>query len=190
MTKMSHHWLNDYDWRKYEAQINAVGLSETVVDGLEIRMYNIRRGGGKKAILLLHGWPGSIWEFNKFIQMMQSEKALDEYSIVCPSLPGYGFSSAPAVEGYNVVAMAGTMQRLMTKLGYEQYIIQAGDWGSAVAQASAYLDPSPLIGLHLNFFPAPTSLRASLSWMSSRFGFLMIRKVKLEQTSVKIWVQY
>ena len=84
--------------------------------------------------------PGSIIEFHTFIQIIQQQKDLDEYSIVCPSLPGYGFSSSPTIEGYNVVAMAGTMSRLMEeKLEYNQYIIQGGDWGSLVAQSIAYL---------------------------------------------------
>mmetsp|Transcript_10455 Transcript_10455/g.22767 ORF Transcript_10455/g.22767 Transcript_10455/m.22767 type:complete len:343 (-) Transcript_10455:136-1164(-) len=157
MAKLVDEWRDDYDWGKYEAQLNTVGLSETVVDGLIIRMHHIQRGSGKKAILLLHGWPGSIWEFNKFIPLMQNQTTLDEYGIVCPSLPGYGFSGAPNIEGYNTVAMAGTMKRLMEKLGYESYVVQGGDWGSMVAQSMAYLDPSPLIGLHLNFFPCTFS---------------------------------
>ncbi|KAL7552033.1 hypothetical protein ACHAWF_015238 [Thalassiosira exigua] len=109
-----------------------------MVDGLIVRMNYLRRGDGNKAISLLHGWPGSILEFHKFIQLMQQRKDLDEYSIVCPSLPGYGFSTAPTVEGYNTVAMARTMIRLMKKLGHRRYIVQGGDWGSAVvAQAMA-----------------------------------------------------
>ena len=156
-SKLVSYWKNNYDWRKHEKQLNTLGLSEIVVDGLLIRMHHIQRGKGDKAILLLHGWPGSIHEFNRFIGMMQQQKDLDEFSIVCPSLPGYGFSSAPTREGYNVVAMAGTMTRLMDKLGYNQYIIQGGDWGSAVAQSIEYLNPPSLVGLHLNFFPVGPS---------------------------------
>lgn len=162
MSKLVQKWTNSYDWRKYEAKLNAIGLRETVVDGLLIRMHYIKRGDGTKAILLLHGWPGSIWEFHRFIELILSEKSLENFSIVCPSLPGYGFSSAPEVEGYNPLAMAGTIQRLMKKLGYKRYIIHGGDWGSFVAQSAAYLDPSPLIGLHLNFFPAPPTFGSFL----------------------------
>uniref|UniRef100_A0A7S4N8D7 Epoxide hydrolase N-terminal domain-containing protein n=1 Tax=Odontella aurita TaxID=265563 RepID=A0A7S4N8D7_9STRA len=156
MSALVQYWKDGYDWRKYESRLNDLGLMETSIDGLKIRFHDVRRGDDddekRKALLLLHGWPGSVWEFQNFLRRIIDRKDLNDFSIVCPCLPGYGFSDSPVVEGYNVVAMAGTMQRLMKRLGYERYIVQAGDWGSIVAQSMAYLDPTPVIGLHLNFF--------------------------------------
>lgn len=156
MRSLVSYWLETYDWRIHEKKFNDIGLKSTTVDGLRLVFHEVN-GGKDKAILLLHGWPGSILEFHEVISKFKASVA-EEYSIICPSLPGYGFSSPPTTEGYSAVEVSLTFHRLMAKLHYRRFIVQGGDYGSFVAQVMAYIDPAPIIGLHINFctvWPSP-----------------------------------
>jgi hypothetical protein len=155
MKELVPYWADKYDWRAQETKLNKIGLKSTTVDGLRLVFQEVTNSK-ETAILLLHGWPGSIIEFHKMLPILASSNAQD-YSIVVPCLPGYGFSSAPTVEGYNTVEMANTLHRLMAKLGYSNFIVHGGDWGGIIAQTMAWVNPDPVMGLHLNFFPSPPS---------------------------------
>lgn len=180
------HWSSGYDWRKDEDDLNRIGLYSLVVDGLSIVFHHVVSGaadasahhfeprGGRLGLLLLHGWPGSILEFRELLRLLStpgSPRHLANIDLVVPCLPGYGFSSAPTREGYGVFPMARTLSRLMARLGYSRYIVQGGDWGSIVAQAMALTHPTPILGVHLNFFPVlpggPMSLL--VDWLMIRF---------------------
>jgi pimeloyl-ACP methyl ester carboxylesterase len=104
---------------------------------------------------MTHGWPGSIVEFHKVIEPLVDPVAFgasarDAFHVVCPALPGFGFSSKPAYPGWTTQRIANAWDQLMGRLGYSRYGAQGGDWGSQVSTALAVQHPDRLIGIHLN----------------------------------------
>jgi len=150
------HWLERYDWRRCEAQLNACGQFQTEIDGLKIHFLHVRsRHEGALPLLLTHGWPGSVVEFLKIVKPLTDPEshggeARDAFHLVIPSLPGYGFSDKPAAAGWGVERIAAAWIELMRRLGYSRYVAQGGDWGSAVTSAMATAAPPELAGIHLN----------------------------------------
>jgi epoxide hydrolase len=75
--------------------------------------------------------------------------------VVCPSLPGFGFSAKPTRAGWGIERIADAWDELMTRLGYRHYGAQGGDWGSGVTQALATRHAGNLAGIHINMVTAP-----------------------------------
>ncbi len=75
-------------------------------------------------LLLSHGWPGSIVEFERILPMLTDPARFggdpaDAFTVVAPSLPGYGFSFRPNQPRFGVEEIADVFARLMTDvLGY------------------------------------------------------------------------
>jgi epoxide hydrolase len=115
---------------------------------------------------LTHGWPGSIVEFLEVIgpladPVAHGGEASDAFHVVCPSLPGYGFSDKPARHGWSVERIASAWTELMARLGYERYGVQGGDWGSSVTMAIGARGGAQLAGIHVNMPLAdPATLRS------------------------------
>ena len=92
-------------------------------------------------IMLIHGWPGSFYEFYKMIPLLTANSKDDfSFEVICPSLPGYTFSEAPHKSGLDVVQIANLFRKLMARLGHTEYYVHGGDWGSGVARALALID--------------------------------------------------
>jgi pimeloyl-ACP methyl ester carboxylesterase len=111
-------------------------------------------------LVITHGWPGSIVEFHKVIEPLANPtahggEARDAFHVVCPSLPGYGFSDKPAKNGWNVQRIARAWAQLMPRLGYRRYAAQGGDWGAMVTTCIGVQDPQNCLGIHLNMPIAP-----------------------------------
>lgn len=148
-------WAEQYDWRRLEAELNRHDPSRTVVDGLGIHFLH-RRSPHAEAVplILTHGWPGSVVEFLGVIDALADptrhggtpEQA---FHVVVPSLPGYGFSDAPTSPGWGRDRIADAWVELMSRLGYDRFIAQGGDWGSMVTAAMAAQHPGSLMGIHL-----------------------------------------
>ncbi|HUF99978.1 MAG TPA: alpha/beta hydrolase, partial [Ilumatobacter sp.] len=105
-------------------------------------------------LLITHGWPGSIVEFQRIIEPLTEPtryggSASDAFHVVAPSLPGYGFSSAPRQTGCGVERIAALWAQLMQRLGYDRYLAQGGDWGSAVTALIGAIDPQHCAGIHV-----------------------------------------
>ena len=100
---------------------------------------------GAKPLLLTHGWPGSVFEFHKVLEPLARD-----FDVIAPSMPGYGFSEAPAAPGFSVVEVARTNHALMQQLGYARYYAQGGDWGSVVTRCLGVLYPDHCQAIHLN----------------------------------------
>ncbi|MBI5338712.1 MAG: alpha/beta fold hydrolase [Mycolicibacterium rufum] len=127
--ELADYWAKDYDWRATEAELNGFDQFVTELDGLPIHFLHVRSGRADAfPLLITHGWPGSVLEFHKVIRPLADAG----YDVVCPSLPGYGFSGKPSATGWGVVRIALAWNELMTRLGYERYGAQGGDWGGAV----------------------------------------------------------
>ncbi len=158
--KAIEHWRTRFDWRRQETRLNNLPQFLADIDGLDIHfIHEIGVGPAPMPLVLTHGWPGSFTEFERIIPLLTDPGAHggdpeDAFSVVVPSLPGFGFSSAPRMTGTGSRAIAGMWQQLMTSLGYERYGAQGGDIGSGVSLWLARLFPAHVIGAHLNYVSA------------------------------------
>ena len=149
------YWRTGYDWRRFETELNAIPQFRTTIDGLGIHFLHVRSPHDDALPLLLtHGWPGSVAEFMKVIDPLvdptrHGGDASDAFDVVCPSLPGYGFSDKPAESGWGTGRIAGAWAELMARLGYSRYGAHGGDWGAIVTTQLANLDEGHLAGIHV-----------------------------------------
>jgi epoxide hydrolase len=156
MRELCRYWADGYDWRATEARLNALPQFRTEIDGLGIHFIHVRSPHPDALPLIItHGWPGSIVEFLKVIGPLSDPPAhggdaADALDVVCPSLPGYGFSDRPAQPGWSVERIAAAWTRLMARLGYERYGAQGGDWGTSISTSIGQQDPGHVAGIHLN----------------------------------------
>ena len=157
MRELLDYWRNKYDWRKHEAELNRFKHFQTDINGLKIHFIREEgRGPNPKPLLLLHGWPGSIYEFMEIIPMLTDPvshggDARDSFTVIAPSLPGYGFSGHPTARAMNIQTIAEIFHKLMTEtLGYKRYAAQGGDWGSAIVSRIGEAYQPSLYGIHVN----------------------------------------
>ncbi|MCC6556633.1 MAG: epoxide hydrolase [Polyangiaceae bacterium] len=156
LRELCAYWRDTFDWRAAEAKLNRFDQYRTSIDGLGIHFIHVRsREPGAMPLVLSHGWPGSVMEFHKVIGPLADPAAHgggagDAFHVVCPSLPGYGFSDAPREPGWTPRRIAGVFTQLMARLGYTRYGAQGGDWGAVITPHIADLDPERVAGIHLN----------------------------------------
>ncbi|OBI83326.1 epoxide hydrolase family protein [Mycobacterium sp. E740] len=144
--ELAEYWADEYDWRAREQALNRFDQFVTEIDGLDIHFIHQRSSQPDAfPILITHGWPGSVVEFGKVIEPL-TERGFD---VVCPSLPGYGFSGKPTRTGWGVERIAAAWHTLMGRLGYDRYGAQGGDWGAAVTTQIGR-DEGTCVGIHLN----------------------------------------
>jgi pimeloyl-ACP methyl ester carboxylesterase len=154
--EITDYWRKDFDWRRQEAALNRIPQFITEIDGLDVHFLHQRSKEPEALPLLVtHGWPGSVAEFVKILGPLSDPvahggRAADAFHVVCPSLPGYGFSQAPRTPGCDVKRVAEIWIALMQRLGYARYGAQGGDWGAMVNSYVALLDSEHCCGLHLN----------------------------------------
>lgn len=150
------YWRNTYDWRRCEARLNGLGQFITRIDGLDIHFLHIRSPHpGAVPLIMTHGWPGSVIEFLETIgpltdPVAHGGRAEDAFHLVIPSLPGYGFSAKPEQAGWGVERIGRAWAELMTRLGYDRWFAQGGDWGAIVTTVMGGQAPRGLAGIHLN----------------------------------------
>lgn len=144
--QLAAYWANDYDWRAREAALNRFDHYTTDIDGLTVHFIHQRSGRDDAfPIVITHGWPGSIVEFQKVIEPLNELG----YDVICPSLPGYGFSAKPTSTGWGIERIATAWEALVNRLGYQRYGAQGGDWGAAVATQIGR-NGGRCVGIHLN----------------------------------------
>ncbi|MDC1171005.1 epoxide hydrolase [Gammaproteobacteria bacterium] len=157
---LSKYWVDEFNWKDQEKKINDIGSFKFKTNsGLSIHFLHAK-SNHKDAVPLVmtHGWPGSIQEFIKIIPIIQKESKIP-VDIICPSLPGFGFSDKPKSTGMNSKEIAKLQHELVMALGYKKYVVQGGDWGATVSKWMAELFPEHCIGIHLNLviaFPPNT----------------------------------
>jgi pimeloyl-ACP methyl ester carboxylesterase len=166
--ELCRYWATGYDWRATEARLNTIPQFVTEVDGLDIHFLHLRSPHpGALPLVLTHGWPGSVVEFEKALgpltdPVAHGGDAADAFDVVVPSLPGYGFSGKPTATGWTVERTAAAWAVLMDRLGYGRYGAQGGDWGAMVTATLGHLDPVHVAGIHLNMpLAAPGSFDVS-----------------------------
>jgi pimeloyl-ACP methyl ester carboxylesterase len=150
------YWLDSYDWRACEQSLNRFPQFRTQIDGVDLHFLHVASPQpGALPLVMTHGWPGSVVEFRKVIgpltdPVAHGGDAADAFHLVCPSLPGYGFSGKPTAPGWGVARIADAWNELMTRLGYDRYGAQGGDWGSGVTAALGLRHADHVTGIHLN----------------------------------------
>ena len=156
MKEISKYWIEKFDWRKTEKEINKFKNFKSNIDGIDIHFIHEKGSGANpKPLLLSHGWPGSIIEFLNIIEKLAHPekfggKEEDSFDVIVPSLPGYGFSGRPA-NPIGPRKMSSIFNSLMTNvLGYKKYIAQGGDFGGTIATWLAYDFPNNMLGIHIN----------------------------------------
>jgi hypothetical protein len=160
MRELVNYWRDGYDWRAHEARLNEFRQFTVPLAGIELHfIHQPGVGPDPMPLLLSHGWPGSVWEFREIIPMLTDPGRFggdpaDAFTVVAPSLPGYGFSFRPGQPRFGVVEMADVFAELMTDvLGYGRFAAQGGDWGSFITSRLALAYPERLAGIHLNMMP-------------------------------------
>ncbi len=157
LKELVDHWINNYDWRTHEKQINSFSHFKTEIDEIPIHfIHEPGKGPNPIPIILNHGWPWTFWDFNKVIGPLSDPAAFggnpaDAFDVIVPSLPGYGFSSPLSKAGINYIVTADMWITLMRDvLAYDKFAVHGGDWGALVGSQLGHKYPQHLIGLHLS----------------------------------------
>jgi pimeloyl-ACP methyl ester carboxylesterase len=156
LQKLARYWGTEYDWRRCEAQLNALPQFLTEIDGLDIHFIHVRsKHENALPLIVTHGWPGSVVEQLKIVDPLTNPtahggSASDAFHLVIPSRPGNGFSGKPTTSGWDCPRIARAWSVLMKRLGYARYVAQGGDWGALVTEQMGVLAPPELLGIHIN----------------------------------------
>ena len=133
--ELCDYWANRYDWRPIEQSLNRYPQFLCEVDGVDLQFWHVRgKGPAPFPLLLIHGWPGSMFEFFDLIgpltdPVAHGGRAEDAFDVVIPALPGFGFGGRPKERGWGISRIAAAFDHLMaTDLGYGRYGVQGGDW--------------------------------------------------------------
>ncbi|PIO32393.1 hypothetical protein AB205_0106670, partial [Aquarana catesbeiana] len=150
LKKVVSYWRNTFDWGKQVEIINRYPHYTTNIEGLNVHFIHVKPPNlhaGQKAIplLMIHGWPCSFYEFYRIIPLLTEPGKLGldanfTFEVICPSIPGYGFSEAPH-KGFNAIGAARIFYKLMLRLGFNEFYLQGGDWGSFIATTMSQMKP-------------------------------------------------
>ena len=157
LRQLLDYWREGFDWRAHEAKLNAFPQFTVPLAGIDLHfIHEAGRGPQPVPLLLSHGWPGSVWEFNRLIPMLTDPARFggdpaDAFTVVAPSLPGYTLSFKPGQKRFGIEEIAEIFAALMTDvLGYRRFGAQGGDWGAFVTSRLGYQFAQRIIGIHLN----------------------------------------
>ena len=160
MRGLIDYWREKFDWRAQEARLNAFPQYKVRLQDIDLHFLQVEGQGPNPCPLVLsHGWPGSVFEFLELIPRLTNPSqfggnSADSFTLVAPSLPGYGLSFSPGQPRFGVEEIADCFASLMTDvLGHQRFGAQGGDWGSFITSRLAYSYPDRLIGIHLNMMP-------------------------------------
>jgi pimeloyl-ACP methyl ester carboxylesterase len=169
---LARYWLDEYDFGRVEARLNALPQFVTEIDGVDVHFIHVKATSDDALPLIMtHGWPGSVIEMIDSVGPLTDPTAhggvaTDAFHLVLPSLPGYGLSAAPVETGWDLGRTARAWAELMRRLGYDRYVAQGGDVGAGVTDAMGRQGPKGLVGIHTNLLvpalngPMPTDTDA------------------------------
>jgi len=199
MKTLVPYWREQFDWRAQEAALNAFPQFKVPLHGIDLHYLHVPgKGPSPTPLLLMHGWPGSVFEFLDIIPRLTDPARFggdpaDAFTVVAPSLPGYGLSFAPGQPRFNIEAIAACFADLMTGvLGYPRYAAQGGDYGAFTASRLGHAHAEGVIGIHINLLtiqrdrspPAnPTEeerdyFAALAAWLKEETGYQWIQGTK------------
>jgi pimeloyl-ACP methyl ester carboxylesterase len=198
MQKLVRYWGTGYDFRRFEARLNALPQFITRIDGLDIHFIHVKSPNKNSLPLIItHGWPGSVIEMLNVVGPLSDPTAhggdaTDAFDVVVPSIPGYGFSGKPTATGWDPVHIADAWIALMRRLGYKRFVAQGGDWGAQITDVIGAKAPPELLGIHSNMpgtvppnfskaiasgGPAPSGLSADESRAWEQLTFLFTKGI-------------
>jgi microsomal epoxide hydrolase len=193
------YWHGTFDWRAEEARLNAFPQFKIPLCGTDLHFLHVPgKGPAPCPLLLLHGWPGSVFEFLELIPRLTDPARFggdpaDAFTVVAPSLPGYGLSFKSGQPRFGIEEIADCVAELMHgALGYTGFAVQGGDWGAITASRLGYAHPEKLIGIHLNLLairrdqqdvanPTPEEqayLDERATWLRDETGYQWIQGTK------------
>jgi len=156
------YWKDRFDWRAQEAALNAFPQFKVPLSGIDVHYLHVPGvGPNPTPLLLMHGWPGSVYEFLDIIPRLTDPAGFggdprDAFTVIAPSLPGYGLSFRPGQTRFAIPEMADCLHGLMREvLGFKRFAVQGGDWGAGVASLIGQKYPASVCGIHLNLLFAP-----------------------------------
>lgn len=148
LKKILNYWRDEYNWPKREIYLNSLPQFKTKIYGLDVHFIHAKPEVKSSSvrvipILLMHGWPGSVREYYELIPKLTKEQEGRDFvfEVICPSLPGYGFSEGAHKPGLGCAEIAVMMRTLMRRLGFEKFYVNGGDWGGIIANYMATLYP-------------------------------------------------
>lgn len=145
LKELAEYWRTGYDWRAQEARLNEFPQYITEIDGADVHFLHVRSANPDALPLILtHGWPNSIVEFVGLIGLLTQD-----FHVVVPSVPGFGYSAVPASTSWTPADVARTWAKLMDRLGYDRYGTQGGDFGAYVAPELAKIAPEHVVGVYI-----------------------------------------
>jgi pimeloyl-ACP methyl ester carboxylesterase len=198
------YWRSGFDWRTEEARLNAFPQFKTALHDIDVHFLHVPGNGPNPCpLLLMHGWPGSVFEFIDLIPRLTDPARFggdpaDAFTVVAPSLPGYGLSFRPGQKRFGIEEIADCLADLMTEtLGYRRFAAQGGDWGGITASRMGHAHADKLIGIHINLLavrrdgsmlanPTPeerTYLDQLAHWLKEETGYQWIQGTKPQTLS-------
>lgn len=156
------YWRDQFDWRAQEARLNAFSQYRVRLQGIPVHFLHVPgKGPNPQPLLLSHGWPGSVFEFLEIIPRLTDPARFggdpaDAFTVIAPSLPGYGLSFEPGQPRFGLEAIADCFAALMSEvLGYPRFAAQGGDWGGFITSRLGHAHADKLIGIHVNLLAVP-----------------------------------
>jgi microsomal epoxide hydrolase len=189
------YWRTGFDWRAQEARLNAFPQCRIPLHGIDLHFLHVPGKGPKPLPLLLsHGWPGSVFEFLEIIPRLTDPARFggdpaDAFTVVAPSLPGYGLSFRPGQPRFSAEMIADGFADLMSALGYPRFAAQGGDWGSFVTARLGHAHPQRLAGIHLNLLPVRRDPKMLADPTPEEKRFLGELEVWLKEEIGYQWIQ-
>jgi len=196
MKDLVAYWRDIYDWRKHEALLNEFKHFSVPLAGIDLHLIHEPGVGPKPLPLLLsHGWPGSVWEFHQLIPLLTDPARFggdpaDAFTVVAPSLPGYGFSFRPNQPRFGIVEIADVFARLMTDvLGYARFGAQGGDWGAFITSCLGQAYTDRVVGIHLNLLPLRRDVSDPVNPTAEERAYLDELRQWLNEETGYQWIQ-
>jgi microsomal epoxide hydrolase len=199
MKTLVGYWKDQFDWRVAEAALNAFPQFKVQMPDVELHYLHVPgKGPSPTPLLLMHGWPGSVFEFLDIIPRLTDPGRFggdpaDAFTVIAPSLPGYGLSFQPGQKRFSIEDIAACFSSLMKEvLGFRRYAAQGGDYGAFTASRLGHAHADDLIGIHLNFLaiqrdltppPEPTEEERRYfvelgAWLKEEVGYQSIQGTK------------
>ena len=196
MRQLTDYWRSGFDWRAQEARLNAFPQFTTALSDIDLHFLHVPgQGPAPYPLLLLHGWPGSVFEFIDIIPLLSDPARFggdpaDAFTVVAPSLPGYGLSFRPGQKRFGIEEIADCVAALMSeRLGYAKFAVQGGDWGAITAARLGYAHPDKLLGIHVNLLAVRRERDAAATPPPEETRFYEEAALWLKEETGYQWIQ-
>lgn len=185
LRELTNYWNSSFDWRAWEQKLNSFKNYKAALGGIDVHfIHEPGRGPNPIPLLLSHGWPGSVFEFHKLIPLLT-----ERFTVVAPSLPGYGLSFAPGQKRLGAPEIADVFAELMTDvLGYRRFGAQGGDWGAFITSLLGRRYPERVIGVHLNLLAIPRNANEAVSTEEEKRYIGELKQFQKEDMGYQ-WIQ-